>query len=323
MSEGSLDSPPELTSAPSTPTQEESGPSPKRKRGRPRKSEQPSNAFSPSDPQSLGMGQKVRRVLNAELKKRGIPEEDLPPQLQDTVTKRSRKGKAGQIVVRALSGVQKNAASQLARRLENELSGGKEDVVEKLQASGNTSQALARVVETLQVRPDFSLARAIAEAGADVAVVLDSYAKGALALKKLETVLELYKQMPHLMKDLMRHAVDRKSTCDVCLGLKVVQSRANGTQLSRACPRCGGEGETFESSEHKEFAANKLLEISEMLPKKGGGMAVNVGVQVNNPGGSEDLLARLSKSADEILYGQRTVGVGEEEVVDAEVLAQE
>ena len=262
------------------------------------------------------MGQKVRRILNAELKKRGIAEEDLPPQLKDSVSKRSKKGKAGQIVVRALSGVQKNAASTLARRLENDLSGGREDVVEKLQASGNSSQAMQRLVETLQTRPDFSLARAIAEAKADVAVVLDSYAKGALALKKLETVLELYREMPNLMRDLMRHAVDKKEVCEICFGEGKVQARAGGTSLSKPCPRCGGEGSAFTSSEHKEFAANKLLEISEILPKKGGGLNVNLGVQVNNNPPSADLLSRMSKAADELLYGQ-TPALSEG-VVDAE-----
>jgi hypothetical protein len=264
--------------------------------------------FSPPEPEVGVRGRKVRKALSKELKKLGVPEEDLPLQLRDTVVKRSRKGKAGQIVVKALSGVQKNAASQLARRLEHELSGGREDVVEKLQASGNSSQAIARVVQLLESHPQFSLARAIAEAGADVAYVLDSYAKGALALKKLETVLELYKEMPNLMRDLMRHAMDRKDVCQTCFGTKLVVAKAKGTSLSKPCTRCAGTGETIVSSDHKEFAMNKLLEMSEALPARKGGPVVNVGVQVNSQAPSQDLLARMSKAADEILYGQRGGG---------------
>jgi hypothetical protein len=158
------------------------------------------------------------------------------------------------------------------------------------------------VIAILQTQPQFSLARAIAEAGADVAQVLDNYAKGALALKKLETVLGLYEKMPHLMRDLARHAIDKEVDCEVCLGIGQVTAKSNGTSLSRPCPRCSGSGRSFSSSDHKEFAVQKVLEMSEMLPKKAG-IQVNQAVQVNQGGPSGgDLLARLSKAADDILY---------------------
>ena len=204
----------------------------------------------------------------------------------------------------ALSGVQKTGGANLARRLENDISPSREDLIEKLEASGNKTQSLSRVISILSNQPQYSLARSIAEAGADVAQVLDNYAKGALALKKMETVLEIYKQMPHLMRDLARHAIDKEADCEICLGMGQVTAKANGTTLSRMCPRCGGSGRGFTSSEHKAFAVQKVLEMSEMLPKKAG-IQVNQAVQVNqggSPGG--DLLSRLSKAADDILYGQ-------------------
>jgi len=272
---------------------------------------------SQEPPQSGGLGLKARRALNRKLTHSGISEGDLPLQLRDTVVKKSRKGKAGQISLRQLSGIQKSPATQLARKLEHELSEGREDIIEKLQASGGSNQAVLAVAQLLEENPQFSLARAIVEAGADVAHVLDHYARGALALKKMETVLGLYREMPRLMRDIVRHAVDQETTCEICFGEGKVPGRANGKTLSSPCPRCKGSGKTVTSSEHKEFAVQKVLEMSEMLPKKGPMVNVNQAVQVNAGGGS-DVLARLSKAADEIIYGRRDGAVVEGEVVDVE-----
>jgi len=218
--------------------------------------------------------------------------------------------------------VQKSSASQLARRLEHELSGGREDIVEKLDASGTSNQAIQKVSALLETNPRFSLARAIAEAGADVAGVLDSYAKGAKALSQMSVVLNLYKEMPHLMRDLLRHAIDQEVSCGVCLGAGNVPARAGAKKLSQTCPRCKGSGEARESSEHKAMAVQKILEMSEMLPKRSGGPTVNVNQAVQvNAGSNSDLLARMSKAADEVLYSRPVSPASV--VVDAEVLNDE
>lgn len=238
--------------------------------------------------------------------------------MQDVEVARSRKGKSGQIVVRAISGVSDGPAAKLARKLEREFSPSRDDLLEKLQASGNKSQILERLCTILEARPDVGLARAIAESKADVGAVLEWYAKGALALKKMETVLEIYRQLPHLMRDLARHAIDAEVDCEVCLGQGKVVSRAGAGKLSQGCPRCKGTGKAFTSSEHKQFAVGKLLEMSDMMPKRGGpSVQVNQAVQVNAAQGGE-LLAKLSKAADEILYGTAPSST----VVDAE-LAEE
>lgn len=253
--------------------------------------------------------------------KRGIKDGELPIHLRDVEIARSRKGKAGQIVVHSLTGVQNTTGAQLARKIENEIAPSREDLIEKLQASGNPSKPLAKAIEILANEPNKSLARAIAEAGADVGVVLDSYAKGALALKKLETVIEIYKQLPHMMRDLARHAIDRETDCEVCLGTGLIQAKAGSPKLSKPCFKCAGSGKNYASSEHKEFAVGKLLEMGELLPKRGGPLVnVNQAVQVNNAGASSDILARLSKAADEIIYGKREGSSG---VVDAELVEEE
>jgi hypothetical protein len=248
----------------------------------------------------------------------------LPVLFQDKLVAKSRNGKAGQIIVKSLSGVKPNAAARLAQKLEKELSGGREDIIEKLQASGSQNQSIQRVVALMQENPRYGLARAIAEAAADVAVVMNCFGKGALELKKLETVLELYKEMPTLMKDLVKHAVDGEDACDLCYGLGEVQKKA-GAKVGAVCPRCKGSGKVVTSSKHKEFAMQKVLEMTEMLPKKAPMVNVNQAVQVNNSGGmNSDLLERMSKAADEILYARPTATPPPDtSVVDAEVLANE
>lgn len=262
------------------------------------------------------------------LRGQGVPDEQLPEFLQDKVVKKSRKGKVGQIVVRQLSGVQKNPAAQLARKLENEIAPSRDDLVEKLEASPTAGKQIKEVAALLLSRPDFSLARAIAECKADVAGVLDHYAKGALALKKMETVLQLYQEMPHLMRDIMRHAIDKEVDCEICLGVGKVPFKGGGKSLTSKCPRCGGTGRCWQSSEHKEFAVNKVLQLSEMAPGGRGPLVeVKQAVQVNQGGAGSDVLAKLSKAADEILYGtasQRQLSSGDDPyVVDAELSSEE
>ena len=309
-SESSMDSQNPMTSE-SLPQQ----PQIKRGRGRPRKTQAVPERASLEPAGGLALGQKQRRLLNQTLTRSGVSNSDLPALFQDREIARSRKGKAGQIVVKSLSGVQRSNAAQLARRLEHDLSEGREDIIEKIQASGTQNQSLQRVAAILEARPDFSLARAIAEAGADVALVLDTFAKGALALKKMETVLGIYREMPHLMRDLARHAIDQEEDCEVCFGVGKVTAVAKGTHLTKQCPRCKGSGKKFVASPHKAMAVKELLEISEIKPKKTGlQLSVNQGVQVNAGTGGGDLLARMSKAADEVLYHQH------QEVVEAEVV---
>jgi hypothetical protein len=77
-----------------------------------------------------------------------------------------------------------------------------------------------------------------------------------------------------------------------------------------------GKGEVFAtSSEHKEFAVQKILEVTKMTEKHGPTVNVqtNVGVKVGGGGG---VLERMSLLADEVLYGKR------EAPIDAEVVRE-
>jgi hypothetical protein len=62
--------------------------------------------------------------------------------------------------------------------------------------------------------------------------------------------------------------------------------------------------------------------MSEMLPKRGGPMVnVNQAVQVNAAGAGSEVLAKLSKAADEILYGASTkIPSASDYTLDAELV---
>jgi len=226
---------------------------------------------------------------------------------------RSRKSKAGQIVVHSLGGVHKNAASRTAQKFELELTAGREDIVEKLDAAGNLNQGLERLRDLMVAEPRWSFARAVAESKADLAGAIDAYARGAIALNKLATVVEMYKAMPTLLRDLMSHAIDQEVNCATCFGVGLVKSRPDSVKLSLKCPSCRGSGLTKASSQYKQFAMNKALELARVLPERQPLVNVQQNTQVNSFQQAEGLLEKMSKTADKILYDRATV-------IDAEVI---
>jgi hypothetical protein len=258
----------------------------------------------------------------------GLEERDLPAPLKDQEVARSRKGKMGQIVVREFSGISKNATSRLVKKFEKDLTEGRDDIIQKLESVETRLPDNGReVLNLLRSKRSISLARAIAEAGADASTILDAYARGAMAIGKMETMVNLYKKMPAIFRDLMRHAIDKEEACDLCLGVGKVQTRAKSNKLGPACPRCEGSGKVVTSSEHKQFAMQKALDMAQILPQKGPLVAVQQNQQTINAGGADaGLLEKMSKAADELLYGRTTLGDShtlEGEVIDVTPVEKE
>ena len=233
----------------------------------------------------------------------------------DTVVAKSRKGKAGQIVVHSLGGIHKNAAARTAQKFEHELTEGRDDIIEKIEASGTANQAVQQCKDLLVANPRWSFARAVAESKSDLAGTIDAYAKGALALNKLAAVKTMYEHLPTLLRDIMRHAIDQKEDCATCFGFGMVKSRPNSKKLNLKCPSCKGSGDTLVSSEHKKWAATKALEMSQVLPEKGPLVQVQQNQQTVNVGGGGGILEKMSQTADKILYDRPDI-VDAEEVKD-------
>jgi len=249
-----------------------------------------------------------------------VKDNRLPAIFRDKEVARSRKGAAGQIIVRDMNGIVRNNAARIASKFEKDLTDGKEDIAEKLEMVPPERQTKThqRLLEVMKANPRWSFARCVAEAKANLATTMNQYAEGLLALKKLESLTALYREMPNLMRDVMHHAIDQMEACNVCFGEGKVAGRAGGKSLNKVCPRCAGEGRVRTSSPHKAVALKEALEISKLKPEKGPLVAVQNN-QVNMGGGQDsNLLERMAKNRDEILFAERDKV--NEEAIDAEVI---
>lgn len=246
-------------------------------------------------------------------------EEELPKDLRNVVVKKSKKDALGRLSLQKFTGVVKNKTAKVIRKFERELTGGKDDIMEKMEAlegKGELNKEQFSILEQLRKKPNITLERAIVEAGARPLAVMDAYAKGCVALSKMQALIVAHQGLPAVVRDLFRHAIDGSAICDVCVGAGKVPLRPGAETLSQGCPRCMGKGEVFVSpSELKEFAVQKILEVTKMTEKNGPTVNVqtNVGVKVNGSGG---VLEKMSLLADEVLYGKR------EAPIEAEVIGR-
>jgi hypothetical protein len=171
----------------------------------------------------------------------------------------------------------------------------------------------------MKSNPRWSFARCVAESKANLATTLNQYAMGLLALKKLESLTEMYRGMPHLVRDVMHHAVDQMEACNVCFGEGKVAGRAGGKTLNKACPRCNGAGKLRQSSPFKKEAMNHAIEIAKLKPEKAPLVAVQQNqMNVSTGGADSNLLEKIAKASDEVLYGDRDRKG--EDAIDAEVV---
>jgi Zn finger protein HypA/HybF involved in hydrogenase expression len=214
-----------------------------------------------------------------------------------------------------MTGLTNSPATKVVRKFED-LVGSREDLAEKLGASGKAKADELKLMELLETAPkNKSLASLMAEANVRPSRVLQLYAEGAISLGKIEAAIEVSREQPQVIKDLLRHALDKQVYCQTCVGTGTVKKRSNSTEETLACPSCDGSGVRLRSSKHKQFAMEKVLKIGKVIeePKRGTevnvSQQVGVGVSVGQGGG---FMERVLKTQDEVLYGRRT------EIVDAE-----
>ena len=256
------------------------------------------------------------KLLWKELALRGIQKRHIPPFLRNDILFQTKKDpKLGTILVKRMTGLVNSPATKVVRRFE-EMVGSREELITKLTASEKAGADELRLIELLEKAPKTrSLASLMAEAEVKPSRVLRLFAEGAIQLGKVEAAIEVSRDQPKVIKDLLRHALDKEVYCQTCVGTGTVKARANSKEESQKCPSCQGEGIRFRSSKHKQFAVEKVLKIGKVIdePKKGTevnvSQQVGVGVSVGQGGG---FMERVLKTQDEVLYGRRT------EIVDAE-----
>jgi hypothetical protein len=247
------------------------------------------------------------------LVKAGVAPADIPEQFQDSVIAKTRKGKLGQIVLKRISGLQSGAALRVVQKFEENV-GGKEDVAEKLAAiSGELTKEQRRLLDILSAGSSKkSLARVLAEAGAEPIGVMHAYARGALELGKLAAAIQCHNNLPAVAEELVKMSLSKAGICHPCGGSGKLHAKSSDHQDTEPCTFCLGNGVTNESK-HKEFAISKLIDM-EGLIKKEPAVQVAIGVKVGNGEGS--VFTRMMKATDEVLYRKPA----SEQTIEAEVV---
>lgn len=254
------------------------------------------------------------KILYEGLRDRGLP---IPSALKDKVVAKSRRGPAGAIAVRRMTGVVDNSASRMVRRFEENV-GGKEDVAEKLEAiQPKLNEAELQLLSLLRSTTRKGLSRLIAEVGAEPVQVLRKYAEGCIELGKIEAAREAHRNLPGLIKRLYKHALADYGACGACGGTGTLHRKATDSVETIPCTFCDTTGLEKPSEKLTEFAARQLLEVTKQVGNdKGITVQTAVGVKVEGGGSaSVGVFEKLMNAADEVLYRR-------ERVVDAEVVEE-
>ncbi len=230
----------------------------------------------------------------------------------------SRKDELGMIVYREFSGGENNRALRTAKEFEKS-AGGNANILEKLEA--NEKELPKDVKELLPALRDPANAKRplpvlLAENRTSLARVMRWFTKGAVEMSQLEAAIEAHTHLPAVVKDIVRHSLDQAGVCDMCLGSRKVRNKSTDKEPTLPCPKCAATGQVLVSSEHKEWAAKAVLNMTGM-EKGGNGTQVNVAV-INNLATGKSFAERMVDLGDRALYGKL-----EDEAIDAEVVSDE
>lgn len=248
----------------------------------------------------------------------GTQEKDLPRILRDTVVAKTKSGPIGAITLRNMSGLSPTPATKIVRTFEQNV-GGKQEVAEKLMAVEDTlTEAQRALLVLLKSSTSKSLARLMAETGVEPVGVMNAYAKGCVVLGKINAAIEAHRNLPALIKDLYRHALDKESVCKVCVGLKEVPTRAGvPTSAKVVCPQCDGTGVSLVSSKHKEFAHRQILEVTKLVNEKAPMVQVTQQTAVVTGGRQAGFFEKMLDAADGIAFPDQKQRIVDAEVVEA------
>lgn len=261
-----------------------------------------------------------RKLAIKALKEAGVP---IPDELKERIIHRV-KSPIGTLTVREGAGVVRSPALSILKQFEKNIEGQTPvaDAMAISEAAGERlsgpEKALIHALTQTRRGKSVQLARHIAEQGVNPVRVFDLYSKGVLYMKKAEALQAAAEQMPQVMKNLLGHAASEAGdVCSLCVGTgEVARSATCETAPAKQvpCPSCEGAGKRLEPSKLKQFAIDKLLEVTD-LSKKGGGVTVNQQTNVvNAPASGAGILEKMRKAADEVLYQKK------EDVVEAEVV---
>lgn len=265
----------------------------------------------------MAVSRNQEKILRAGLKAMGVEEKALPEALQNKIILRSPKGPLGQIKVRRQTGLENNTALKIVKKFEENI-GGDEELIEKLEAVRDELPANQVLLLDALKEPSNrkSLARLMVDYKVEPTAVMNQFAKGCVALGRVGAAIEAHRNLPAVVKALVRDALeDVQEVCSICVGTGSTSPRKGTVKETKPCPGCKGSGTSARASELKQFAIGKLLEVTELVKK--GGQTINVGqsVTVKTSGGGGGFMERMMQTSDQILYGRK------KDEVDAELVS--
>lgn len=209
----------------------------------------------------------------------------LPAVLTDRAVARSRKGVMGQIIVRRYSGVIKNRTVQMLKDFMERTGESREAMATTMKASKTVPKGVVRLADMLldPRNSRTSIARLVAESGADVADMIEHYSRGAAHLRKWEAIAMAANHLPHAMRELIRLAMPRKLLCRTCLGSGKVRKQSNYKTPTEPCQTCKETGWEGEMPKDAQFSMDKILQISGLIQANEGlhiQQSMQVGVKV-------------------------------------------
>lgn len=266
----------------------------------------------------------VKNIL-ASLKALGIKSGNIPKEFKDKVVGKSRKGPLGALTVRNHSGLVRNTASKTVKRFEENV-GGRDEVVEKLSAiEDSLPQHLKDALFILRANPKKSLSMALVDAKSEPVSMMKHFARACVELAQVEVAVEAHRNLPAVIKELYKHALHGvEDVCKMCGGTGRVKKRNSDMKDDLECTWCKGQGMALRDSPHKEFAVEKLLEVTKMAEKGGPSinLTTNVGVKVES--GGQAFFEKVIKASDEVLFKRQPLEISEkssEEILEAEVVS--
>ncbi len=232
---------------------------------------------------------------------------------------KSRKDKLGAITVRKFSGPDNNAAYRTAKEFERR-AGGTGDIAEKLEALGDTlPKPMRDLALALRGAPKAGLAKVLADGQSSLIQAMKWYAKGAVELAQIDAAIEMHRNLPPVVKDIARHALDQEGVCQQCLGTGTQRLKSTDSKETLQCKMCVGTGRCLISSPHKEWAAKAILNATGVEKQKG--QEINVAVGIHMAGG-KSYSERVIDMADRLLHGQAEGDEKAGDVVEAEVVKE-
>lgn len=239
---------------------------------------------------------------------------EIPKELQDVPVAKSRKGPAGQIVLRRMSGLANTSGKRIVDQFEQNI-GGKEKLVEVLETvKDDLNKNQLYLLDLLKQGGKKTLSRLVAESGVEITGLMKQSAKGMVELGKVNAAIEAHRNLPALIKDLYTHALSGTDVCDACGGTTKLLPRPTAFKETRDCYFCKNTGKK-PMSELKKFATEKILEVTKQIGDKGPLVSVQTGVQVNVGTTRGSIHEKIMGAADEVLYRREPTQVVEAEIV--------